>query len=367
MTQIKGYYRKDGTFVPDHQDSRHSFVEKLKFWKPKHKAPESDPDEHASLFGHLENKGSLKDWKPKEKEPYYPNAIKHPSPKEDGSLHQINNPSTPSDEATWTDPAAIATFTPGGAVPAELNGIALAPWDDAPTTPEDWDQVDGQDGYLIEPEFEFEKGQQPAAGVVIEEPDGRIWVIHPTNTFGGYKGTFPKGRVEEDVNLQASAIKEAYEECGLKVEITGFLKDVDRSVTRCRYYTARRVGGTPAAMGWESQAVSLVPRDKLYEVLNNHVDHPMAESLGAGPQPPKPEPKVYPKPSGSNWSGGSGGGWGGGEKKWSGESNLPAWPGLEKKQGQPKPSTPKPELPKSTQPSLPGLEQGAPILLKKKA
>jgi ADP-ribose pyrophosphatase YjhB (NUDIX family) len=355
MTQIKGYYRKDGTFVPEHQDSRHPFLEKLKFWKHKHHDADEEPAPAPA--------GKLKDWKPKE--PFYPNAIKHPAPKEDGSLHQINEPSTASPEATWADPAAVATFTPGGPVPADLNGIPFAPWTDAPSTPEEWDWVSGQDGYLIEPDFELAEHKQASAGVVVEEPDGRIWVIHPTNKFGGYSGTFPKGRIEEDINLQASAIKEAFEESGLQVEITGFLKDVDRTVTRCRYYTAKRVGGTPAAMGWESQAVSLVPREKLYEALNQHVDHPMAEMLGAGPQPPKPEPKVYPKPSGSNWSGSGGGGWGGGEKKWDVDS-LPPWPGHEKKQGQPKPTWPKPAAPKATQPSLPGLEPGAPILLKKK-
>ena len=75
----------------------------------------------------------------------------------------------------------------------------------------------------------------------------------------------------------------------MKVEITGFLGDVDRSATTTRYYTAKRVGGDPTDCGWETQAVSLVPRTLLYHVLNNSNDHGLAEMLGAGPQPPKPK------------------------------------------------------------------------------
>jgi len=53
---------------------------------------------------------------------------------------------------------------------------------------------------------------------------------------------------------QANAIRETYEEAGLKVEITGFLADSSRSLTYTRYYMARRVDGTPADMGWERLA-----------------------------------------------------------------------------------------------------------------
>ena len=114
-----------------------------------------------------------------------------------------------------------------------------------------------------------------AAGAVIEEADGRLWLVAPTNGYAGYKTTFPKGRPESGASLQVTAIREAYEEAGLKVEITGFLADLPRSQTQTRYYTARRVGGTPAAMGWESQAVHLVPRSKLAAVP----DQPLRQTV----------------------------------------------------------------------------------------
>lgn len=53
---------------------------------------------------------------------------------------------------------------------------------------------------------------------------------------------------------------EAFEESGLQVELAGFLCDSVRSTSVTRYCTAKRVGGHPGDMSWETQAVHLVPR-----------------------------------------------------------------------------------------------------------
>ena len=232
---------------------------------------------------------SQKKWMP---EPKPWTGPVHPQMDDSGKAVPIYHPSKPTEPTTWEDPTTVATFTPGGKAPASLNGIPLAPWADHPVDPDDWDDVEGQDALLVEPEMHVASGKQPAAGVVIEEPDGRIWIVHPSNQFAGYKATYPKGHTETGINLQASAIKEAFEESGLQVEITGFLGDIERSLTTTRYYTARRVGGSPTDCGWESQAVSLVPRTKLYDVLNRDVDYPIAEKMGAGPMP---QPKHLPE------------------------------------------------------------------------
>lgn len=50
------------------------------------------------------------------------------------------------------------------------------------------------------------------------------------------------------------------------MRITGFLLDVQRTQTHTPYYLARRIGGSPARMGWESQAVHLVPLARLRDV-----------------------------------------------------------------------------------------------------
>jgi 8-oxo-dGTP pyrophosphatase MutT (NUDIX family) len=98
------------------------------------------------------------------------------------------------------------------------------------------------------------------------EDDGRVWLVSPTNGFGGYAATFPKGRVDPGATLQHTAIREVYEESGLIVRLEGFLIDVARTQTYTRYYIAKRIGGCPSAMGWETQAVHLVPAARLEEV-----------------------------------------------------------------------------------------------------
>jgi 8-oxo-dGTP pyrophosphatase MutT (NUDIX family) len=202
----------------------------------------------------------------------------HPEPNDAGQPVLLKAPSTPTPLAAWEDPNSVASVVPGGNMPAQINGIPFTVWSSLPESPAAWNSVAGQ-AVIDEPPFECPKGKAEAAGVVVYEPDGRIWLVAPSNGYGGYKATFPKGRVEKGVSRQANAIREAFEETGLQVAITAFLADSDRSLTYTRYYLARRVGGTPAAMGWESQAVHLVPRGKLVQLLNHANDQPLIEAL----------------------------------------------------------------------------------------
>lgn len=203
----------------------------------------------------------------------------HPKRNDHGEPVAITAPSAPTALSHWLDPALVATVIPGGALPASLNGIAFCPWTDAPQDDAAWASVAGQDAIFSEPVYEPVLGMRVAAGVAIEEADGRIWVVHPSNAFGGYAVTFPKGSQDRGVPLRATAIREAFEESGLQVVLTGFLADLSRSRSRTRYYLGRRVGGSPADMGWESQAVSLVPRARLHTVLLHPNDAPLVGSL----------------------------------------------------------------------------------------
>ena len=202
----------------------------------------------------------------------------HPQPDEHGKPVRLRHPSTPTGMQAWHDPARRATVIPLGALPAELNGISFAPWLDTPVTSSGWDQVDGQAG-IVEPAFAPPPGKAAAAGVVVEEADGRVWAVAPSNRFGGYDATFPKGRVDPGVGLQANAIREAFEESGLRVVIVAFLVDSARTQTFTRYYLARRVGGNPALMGWESQAVHLAPLEGLAGLLCNPNDQAVIAAL----------------------------------------------------------------------------------------
>jgi ADP-ribose pyrophosphatase YjhB (NUDIX family) len=202
----------------------------------------------------------------------------HPRLDEHGKIVLLTHPSQPTAVHAWSTANAIATVIPDGELPTELNGMALTDWIDFPATAEGWSDVSGQHAF-DEPPFNKPPGKRAAAGVVIQETDGRIWLISPSNRYGGYATTFPKGRVEGGMNQQATAIREAYEESGLKVTITGFLADSERSQTYTRYYLAQRVGGSPAAMGWESQAVHLVPRANLHQFLTHANDKPLLAAI----------------------------------------------------------------------------------------
>lgn len=239
---IKGYSKKDGTYVRPH-----------------------------------DRKG----------EPHYPDAKHHPQHDDDGDPVLIKQPHHPSAASTWHNPDAVATFVPDGDVPLSINGIAIKPWRDHPRTAEGWDYAEGINHDLEEPPFVLAPGKKASAGAVIEESDGRCWIIHPTNAFGGYKASWPKGTAEPDLSLQGTCLKEVFEETGLKIEIVGFIADVERTTSVARFYKARRVGGSPVAGGWETQAVSLSPKGLLFEHLNMPSDFDLAEMIGAGPAPRK--------------------------------------------------------------------------------
>jgi ADP-ribose pyrophosphatase YjhB (NUDIX family) len=82
---------------------------------------------------------------------------------------------------------------------------------------------------------------------IIKEPDGRVWIVEPTNHYGNRKNTIPGGGVERGLSNQQNAIKEAFEETGLHIKITGYLGDNTDSNTKRngRVYLAERIGGAP--------------------------------------------------------------------------------------------------------------------------
>jgi 8-oxo-dGTP pyrophosphatase MutT (NUDIX family) len=175
------------------------------------------------------------------------------------------------------------TFVPGSACADVLHGVPFAP-----CTAADVEAVCRRAataaqvaGAVGEPAFVLQPGKRAAAGAVVREPDGRVWLVAPSNGFGGYAATFPKGRVEPGMALQATAIREVWEESGLLVEPTAWLGDFSRTQTYTRFYVARRIGGHPADMGWESQAVHLVTPEDALLLLNRETDHAVLEALVA--------------------------------------------------------------------------------------
>ncbi|MGI4846713.1 MAG: NUDIX hydrolase, partial [Janthinobacterium lividum] len=203
----------------------------------------------------------------------------HEKTRDDGRMVILDNPSTPTAHATWLQEMAVAVAVPNVRrhLPSELNGQKIHPWH-APRSIEEWSK--------LEPQLDFGEGSMKltaglvaASGVLIIEPDGRLWLVEPSNHAYGVNHTFPKGNLEKGLKLKANAIKETFEETGLKVELTGFLGDYDRTTTKARYYIGRRIGGTPADMGWESQSVKLVPLHEAERLCNLAVDATVLRDL----------------------------------------------------------------------------------------
>lgn len=206
----------------------------------------------------------------------------HPRNSDAGQPFELKAPSQPTPPSSWADPDQIATVVPDGPTPASLNGIALAAWTESPTTAAGWEEqatLAAQD--FTEPPMVNVPGKSAASGVAILEDDGRVWMVSPSNSFGGYVNTFPKGTLDPGIGLRANALKEGFEESGLRVVLTGFLCDSVRSTSVTRYYTARRIGGNPADMCWETQAVHLVPRDQLASFVTHQNDQAILKALQA--------------------------------------------------------------------------------------
>lgn len=208
----------------------------------------------------------------------------HPCRDDAGRRVLIRHSSVPTQTATWTDPGALACFLPNGDAPSMLNGVPMAPWS-PPKAPGTWEAL-AAGVALDEPPFARPAGLEPAAGVVLVETDGRVWLAQPSNSFGGAAHVLRKGRLNAGSTLAATALREAWEELGLLAELTDQLVDVPRSVTYTRYYVGKRIDGTPTCMQWESQGVVLCPPARLPALLNGPHDGPLVAALlrylGAG-------------------------------------------------------------------------------------
>jgi len=177
--------------------------------------------------------------------------MKHP----DDESVIICNPTPPTPIDFYYDNAAIATFTPSCSCEFIQFDMIITP-----------DSIETWNDEFV------------GAGTITIVGD-KILLIHPTNGFAGYDITFPKGRIDKGESLQAAAIRETFEETGVLVSLYGEYVDVERTLGKCRYYFARPQSGQFSDMCWESQAVSLVPINRLHEVITSHNDLPILERI----------------------------------------------------------------------------------------
>ena len=157
-----------------------------------------------------------------------------------------------------------------------LNGVALKA---LPKDAKPWEPAQGfQEKHFGEPPMNAQ-GMKAGAGVVVLEPDGKIWIVEPKDHYGGVKNTYPKGGQDKGHSLQQTAIKEALEESGLHVELTGHLGDYKGETSVARYYLAKRVGGAPWGAHWETQGVRLATPDEAKALLNKPRDQQILGDL----------------------------------------------------------------------------------------
>ena len=184
-----------------------------------------------------------------------------------GKKVEIMTPTLPTGPDTWHDASAIAVFVPGGACPAALCDIPMQ----QATLPSLGYRLAGLAGDgAQDPEWAMPAGQPDLtrkAGAIVVEPDGRIWVIEPTNHYWGTVASFPKGTLDNETCPRLTALREVFEETGLVVQLGEHLADVQRDDAIVRLYRARRLSGRPVDMGWESQSVRLVPPGQLEGVM----------------------------------------------------------------------------------------------------
>ena len=191
-----------------------------------------------------------------------------PGPEEEPEVDPLEQWTNPDVTASFgKDPEQWAAIVAGGGA---LNGVPFTQAEEP-----DWASIEDVD--VGEPEALLDvPGKKPAAGVIIREPDGRYWIVEPTNHYAGVEHTFPKGKQEEGLSLQQTALKELFEEAGLTANITGWAGDIEKSTSVARYFIAERTGGNPSQAHWESQDIKLATQADLEQLLNVETDKNIA-------------------------------------------------------------------------------------------
>lgn len=116
-------------------------------------------------------------------------------------------------------------------------------------------------------------GKRLSAGVVMVEPDGKVWVLAPKNEFAGYQNTWVKGGVDEGETAAQAAVREMREEAGFSVELDAYLGDyVNTDKTgMTRMYVGHRTGGGPIdAHLKETYKMRLLDEDEAAKLLTRY-------------------------------------------------------------------------------------------------
>ncbi len=107
----------------------------------------------------------------------------------------------------------------------------------------------------------------PSYGVVIFDSEGRVLLRRPTNDFGGYVWTFAKGQQDPGETPEQTAVREAFEETGMRVQLGERIPGTFTSRGYSNVYWIATVTGLPGKPGWETARVQWFTPEEAKEKL----------------------------------------------------------------------------------------------------
>lgn len=120
------------------------------------------------------------------------------------------------------------------------------------------------------------EGIEISAGGIVFKKDGRGWkVLMVKNRRGAW--TFPKGRVEEEENLEEAALREVEEETGIKAEIERYVGSVEYTYhkgegivvdKKVHFFIMKYISGDPKPDGVENISVRWFDLHKVKDYMS---------------------------------------------------------------------------------------------------
>lgn len=128
--------------------------------------------------------------------------------------------------------------------------------------------MDGKfhDADLHTPELFGPRQDDAAYGAVVFDDQGRVLLRRPTNEFGGYAWTWPKGKQAAGDHPIDTAVREVAEETGYTIETVGLLRGgFSSGSSTSHFFVARAVHHDPKTMHWETEAVEWLTPEEAVE------------------------------------------------------------------------------------------------------